>query len=84
MALLGDETAAFLMSHLGADPTRASLLENLSTPQTVRGKARDFSFAEASPRVNSSLNVIQYKGGEFNIVAQFLSDSLFVPTVRSP
>ena len=84
MALLGYETATFLMSHLGADPTRASLLENLSTPQTVRGKARDFSFAEASPRVNSSLNVIQYKGGEFNIVAQFLSDSLFVPTVRSP
>ena len=84
MALLGYETVTFLTSHLGANPTRTSVLENLTTPQTVRGKARDFSFAEASPRVNSSLNVIQYKGGDFSVVAQFLSDSLFVPTVGSP
>lgn len=84
MAMIGYETAAFLTSHLGANLTRASLLENLRKPQTVRGKARDFSFAEVSPRVNSSLNVLQYTSGEFSIVAQFLSDSLFVPTVRSP
>jgi len=80
----GYDIMTFLTGQLGDNPSRTTVLENLSKEKSFRGTGRFFSFTDAPARVNSSLFVLEYRNSRFIKVGEINSDSLSTYKVQSP
>ena len=84
VAIFGYDIMTFLTGQLGDDPTRVTVLENLSRSKSFRGTGKLFSFTEAPARVNSSSFILEFRNGKFIGVGEVISDSLRAQKVQSP
>lgn len=84
MAISGYDIMTFLAGQFGDEPTRLSVLENLSQSKSFRGTGRLFSFTDSAPRVNSSLHILEYREGKFIEVGEIEADSLRTYELQSP
>ena len=84
VALAGYDAMEFLAANIENKPNRTELLASFEKPRFYRGTSRVHSFTEQSLQVNSASTVLQYHGGNFEIVAEIIADSLVSLTPSAP
>lgn len=83
-ASIGRDVMGYFVAQIGDDYDRISIMNNLKRGVTYRGSGKIISFSSTTPRVNSSMHVLQYKNGRFRKIGEFLSDMLQVSETQSP
>ena len=84
VVISGYDILTFLAGQLGDNPSRITLLENLSHAGSFRGAGKIFSFSDVTARVNSSLFILEYRNNRFIKVGEINSDSLLTHKIQSP